>query len=174
MTWLKSFSDGKGGFNTFDWSIGDSLTYGIINLVIMFIIFAIFLAVLPIILLISYPFCGPKNKRIVCVVSVILSILFLIDYSIGYMYWGAFNVSQDMIESHISFATVHASLILINIILFLQAEKITIELDYNFNRAIVYLILVFLVIRVVIYPNLYNKVSEMRSKTKYYTESVEK
>jgi cytochrome bd-type quinol oxidase subunit 2 len=173
MTWFKSFSDGKGGYNTFDWSLGDSATYGIINLLVMIALGLVFLAVLPIFLVIIHPFCGEKNMRINSIVSIVLSTLFLIDYSVGGIFWNAFHDSEFMIGIHKSIATFHASLILINIILFILAKEVAKELAFDkpFSRVVLFIILMFIIARVTFYPNLYNTVDKMYSKTKYGTET---
>jgi len=172
MTWFKSFSDGKGGYNTFDWSLGDSLTYGIIYFGLLFVIGLLFLAILPIILLITFCFCTPKGMRITSIVSIILSILFLVNYSIGYAFWDGANCNQYAIDMNNSLATIHASLIVVNIILIIQANNIYEQLNYTLGRQFLLLLFITLIIKFMLYPNLYNKVSNMRAQTKYNTETL--
>ena len=108
--------------------------------------------------------------RITSIISIIVSTLFLIDYSVGGIFWDAFNVSEFTIHIHKVVATFHASLLLINIILIIQAEYIARELDINFNRVIFFILGVFLMARILFYPNLIKTVDKMYSKTKYGTE----
>lgn len=173
MTWFKSFSDGKGGFNTFEWSLAEGATNGIFGILLMLVFFVIFLMIIPILLIFTYPFASEVNKRITCVVSIIMSTLFLIDYSIGYVLWDAFN-SGIMISVHKSLANIHATLIILNVFLFFMAKPIHIEIDYNAGRAILLSILLCVIGRVLIYPAIHNKVSEMRSKTIYISDSEKK
>ena len=170
MAWFKSFSDGKGGFNTFDWSLGDSLTYGIINFLFMIAVCLLFLAILPILLIFFYMFCNVKEKKITAIVSIILSAIFLINYSVGYAFWDAANCNELCIDINKSLATIHASLILMNIVLYVSAKQIDDEVSESFGKPLLFIALIFLVIRIVLYPNLYNKVSNMRAETKYSTE----
>lgn len=173
MAWFKSFSDGRGGFNTFDWSFGESLAYGSVRLLIMLALGLVFLAILPFLLVIIHPFCGEKKMRINSAVSIFFSTLFLIDYSIGGVFWEAFNNSYGSIVLHKSIATFHASLIVVNILLFIFAKGFAKELDFNlpFRRVITFIVLVFLIVRVIFYPKLHGIVDSMYSKTKYGVET---
>ena len=170
MTWFKSFSDGRGGFNTFEWSLGDSLTYGIINFLFMIAVCLVFLAILPILLIFFYMFCNVKEMKIIAIISIILSSIFLINYSVGYAFWDAANCNQLCIGINNSLATIHASLILMNIVLYINAKQINDELSDSFGKTLLFIALIFLVIRILLYPNLYNKVIDMRAKVKYDTE----
>lgn len=172
MKWYKTFSDGKGGFNTFEWNLGDIFTYGIINILVMLAIGLIFLAILPFLLVIILPFCGVKNMRINIVVSIILSTLFIIDYSVGGIFWDVFNNSDYSIELHKEIATFHASLIVMNFILFITAKNLANELSFekSFNRVVLFIILIFVVTRVVFYPNLLKTIENIYSKSKYGSE----
>lgn len=170
MTWFKSFSDGKGGFNTFDWSLGDSLTYGIIYIGLLFVMGLLFIAILPILLLIVFCFCTPKGMRITSIVSIVLSTLFLINYSTGYAFWDGANCNEYVIEVNNSLATIHASLIFINIILIIIADNLHTQLNYTLGRQILFIVFIGLIIKFLWYPNLYDNVSDMRAKVKYGTE----
>jgi hypothetical protein len=171
MTWFKSFSDGKGGFNTFEWSLGDSATYGIIYFLFMIGIGLIFLAVLPILLLIPLVFCTPKVIRAISIVSIILSSIFLLNYYIGYAFWEVLNSDELGIEINNTLATIHASLILIYLIIIIRAEFIHEQLNYTLGRQFMFLLFIGLMVKFTLYPNLYNKVSNIRAKTKYVTET---
>jgi hypothetical protein len=174
MTWFKSFSDGKGGFNTFNWSLSDSLLSYIMIFVIMFILLVALLILLPIILVFTHPYCSVKGMRVTNIVSIVLSSLFLIDYSIGYRIWSAFNVSPYMITIHNDLAVIHASLILINLLLLTQAKNLYQELNPNLSRALWFSLFILLFVKFVLCYNLNDTVIEMRSSTPYVTESSEK
>jgi hypothetical protein len=174
MTWFKSFSDGKGGFNTFEWSLGDSLLSHIMTFVITFILLVALLILLPIILVFTHPYCSVKGMRVTNIVSIVLSSLFLIDYSIGYRIWSAFNVSPYMITIHNDLAVIHASLILINLLLLTQAKNLYQELNPNLSRALWFSLFILLFVKFVLCYNLNDTVIEMRSSTPYVTESSEK
>jgi hypothetical protein len=170
MTWFKSFSDGKGGFNTFEWSLSDSVTYGLISYLMMIAIMLIFLAILPILLLIPLVFCTPKVIRIISIVSIILSSIFLLNYHIGYAFWDASNCNELSISINNTLATIHVSLIFVYLYLIIQAEFIHEQLSYTLGRQFMFLLFIGLMVKFMIYPNLYNKVISIRAKTKYVTE----
>lgn len=174
MAWFKSFSDGKGGFNTFDWSLEDGLLSYIMTIFFMFIILVVLMIVLPIILVFTYPYCSIKGMRITNIVSILLSTLFLIDYSIGYKIWSAFNVSPYMVSIHNDLAVIHVSLIIVNLILLTQAKKLYEELNANLSMSLIFSILILIFTKIVLCYNLNDKVIEMRSSTPYITESSEK
>ena len=170
MTWFKSFSDGKGGFNTFDWSLGDSVTYGLVNLLFMLMVGLLLLVVMPIILLVIFAFSTVNGMRITSVISIILSTLFLIDYSVGGILWNAFSGDQFMINIISTIATYQAISIIINIGLIISADNVFKELNYRLSRQLLFIISICVIARIVFYPAIHNKVIEMRSETKYGTE----
>lgn len=170
MTWFKSFSDGRGGFNTFEWSFGESLAYGAVNLLLMLTLALLFLIIMPAILLVILVFNPPRGMRIASIISIMLSTWFLIDYSVGGILWNGFSHDQFMIDIITTIATFHAASIIINIMLMIMADNLFKELNYTLSRQLLVIISIVIIAITILYPALHGKVSDMRSETKYGTE----
>lgn len=171
MKWFKSFSDGKGGFDTFEWSLGDSIVSYLIGVLFMLLVIIVLLIVLPIILVFIHPYCSVKGMRITNVVSIVLSSLFLIDYTIGYRLWEAFNGTPYLISIHNDLAAIHVSLIIINLVLFVGAENVFNEIRPNLSNALWFSIIILAFVKIVLCHYVSDKVIENRATTPYITES---
>lgn len=171
MKWFKSFADDKGGFDTFEWSIEASIISNIIGLIIMLSVIILFLLILPILIVFIHPYCSIKGMRVANLISIVLSILCLIDYSIGYVIWEVSSNNQDLIDIHVALATINLCLILINLLLVFQAKSLFNWLNPNLSNALWFSIGILGFIYFVLYPKLHDDVASMRATTKYSSVS---
>ena len=171
MKFFKSFSDGKGGLNTFEWSLEEGFLYALLTFLVVISIIFMMVPFLPIPLLLFYMFSRPLYMKIICVVNVVIGGLFLLDYSIGGIFWSSFIHMPKLLDTVAIFEGVS---ILINIYLFFYAKSIFREINYQFNRQIMFFLLIIAFGLVVLAKPVKSVVVKMRSETKYGTEVVEK
>jgi len=81
MEWLKSISDGKGGFNTFKWDTGDDAMefgLGIVKGIVLVFLFAM---ALPTFFIIFHPISNNRDRFHGIITTLMAAVYSLIDYS---------------------------------------------------------------------------------------------
>ena len=126
--WTKFMPDGKGGYDAFDdWNLSSEFLYrsggNILSIILVGIIFSILVS--PICMLI-YPLCSNKERFDYSVGCLVTSVLFLLDYFCGGIFWYAFMNPDNptTVEWFEFLATLHASLIVIWVLLLFNFKTI--------------------------------------------------
>ena len=116
MKWTKILPDGKGGYNVFkDWSLGDDAMMVIWPIILKVAIGFLMSLFLPAILWVLIPLEYTKQNVEHTIVSLIVSLLFFLDYWFGGIIWHLFVSSQNLTAYHF-FGALHIVFVLINVI----------------------------------------------------------
>ena len=120
MNWIKSISDNRGGFDTFNWNNGDrgmGFAIGGLQIIVTGIIFSI---LLPIFLLIFYPLNNDQDRLEGIILTILVNIYVILDFSQGWILDFAFTNDGDenLLWLQGAVLVFNLSLVPINIIIF--------------------------------------------------------
>lgn len=100
MSWLKTFKRGDGGYDTFNWNLGDSAMVALLTVFFGFIFLLLAVAIIPFYLLLVYSFSIEGQRRTQSLVGIVACNIWLADYHFGGLnlaFWG--NVFPETFAS---------------------------------------------------------------------------
>ncbi len=117
MEWFKSISDGKGGFNTFNWNLGDlGMEFGMKMVGGLFAV-VIFSFILPVLALLFYPISNQQDRLGGIIVTLLTVVYLLLDAHYGW-YLSSVFAEQDLVHAHKWIIAFNLSLLIVNGFLF--------------------------------------------------------
>lgn len=133
MAWIKSFKNSSGGFDSFDWSIGDVVKVNAISLIASILFISLCTAILPAFILFIYSFSITRHRIQQGIVGLIACLFWIVDYQIGIFNWGIFHKFPDAYN----FITTVNIAILIVIICTLFFDKVIIEITSSTKYGVI-------------------------------------
>ena len=83
MSWLKTFKRSDGGYDTFNWNLGDSAMVALLTVLFGFIFLLLSVAIIPFYLLLVYSFSIEGQRRTQSLVGIVACNIWLADYHFG-------------------------------------------------------------------------------------------
>lgn len=120
MNWFKSISDGRGGFDSYNWNVGDmgmGFAIGALQNIATVLLFSM---LLPIFNLIFYPIQNDQDKLGGVITTILANIYIVLDFSQGWILDFAFTNDGDenLLKAQSVFLIFNLALVPINVIIF--------------------------------------------------------
>jgi hypothetical protein len=143
--WTKLIPDGKGGFDAFEgWNLGLEILYqGAWKLIFGFAFAIVFGALMPLLLFITYPFATEKGRKTNIAISIVASLVYLLDFWLGGVIWTMFGGVES--AAFLGwFAQLNLTLLCLNVICWFISAEFYEKIAFTFSTVIFY-VAIFLI-----------------------------